>query len=396
MKRYLWLSLAFAVFLGVNLLSGCGLIPPEEELKEIAVVQSKETLDYNMDMVRRGDILSTMAISCSYLQLNEEYLYFLEDGKKVKNIYVNTGDKVEKGELLAELDTGDLDEEIEDLSYTLEKYQLEYNQLLETKQFDLDCADEMYYYTYMTSDDREDTKEAKEDIEASYKEDLEDYQDNIYLTTQQLNQDQKEKTQSCVYAGMAGVVSFLRANLEGSISSTENEIIKIADDSQCSFFSEDISSANLEGSISSTENEIIKIADDSQCSFFSEDISSKDFITEGQVFTLTLGSGSKISELEVKAVNVAQWTDKMQFDVVDDTSEVDFGTKGTIELVLGGKKDVLYIPVSALHKADDKYYVYTTDEDGMREVKYISVGLIGNDSVEVTKGLEEGEIVILR
>jgi len=365
MKRYSLLSICLTVLLTAGMLSGCSLLQSEDEIQTITVAHSKETIDYDMDMVRRGDVLSTQTISCSYSQLNQEYVYFPVDGVKIKKVYVDTGDTVEKGELLAELETGDLDDNIQNLEYTLAKYQLEYKQLLENKQFDLDCAQEMYYYTYMTSDDRENTEKEKADIEESYKNGIEDYQDKIYIATQQLNEYQAEKTQACVYAGMSGLISYVRTGLEGSLSNTENEIILIADDSQCSFFS--------------------------------EDVTYKDYITEGEEFTIDLGYGTaKQTGLAVRAVHVDQWTDKMQFDLIDDTNVVDFNTRGTINLVLGGKTDILYIPADALHEADDQYYVYTIDDDGMRQVKYISIGLIGNDSVEVTSGLEEGEIVILR
>ena len=45
---------------------------------------------------------------------------------------------------------------------------------------------------------------------------------------------------------------------------------------------------------------------------------------------------------------------------------------------------------------DEVYYVYVVDETGMRQVKWVEVGLIGNTTVEILNGLEEGEKVIRR
>ena len=78
------------------------------------------------------------------------------------------------------------------------------------------------------------------------------------------------------------------------------------------------------------------------------------------------------------------------------TSGIEVGTSGTIQFVMSKKEQVLCIPVTTLNEADGKYYVYVVDETGMRQVKWVEVGLIGNTTVEILNGLEEGEKVIRR
>ena len=60
------------------------------------------------------------------------------------------------------------------------------------------------------------------------------------------------------------------------------------------------------------------------------------------------------------------------------------------------KEQVLFLPKKAVNKADDKYYVYVADENGMRQVKWIEVGVFGDNLVEIVGGLEEGDKVIQR
>ena len=55
---------------------------------------------------------------------------------------------------------------------------------------------------------------------------------------------------------------------------------------------------------------------------------------------------------------------------------------------------VLAIPVEALLQDRDQYQVYYVDEDNRICVKPISIGLIGEDLVEIQSGLEQGEKVV--
>ena len=58
------------------------------------------------------------------------------------------------------------------------------------------------------------------------------------------------------------------------------------------------------------------------------------------------------------------------------------------------KENVLCISKQALYQADGKYYVYMPDEAGLKQVRFIEIGLIGDTYVEVVSGITEGEKVI--
>lgn len=69
--------------------------------------------------------------------------------------------------------------------------------------------------------------------------------------------------------------------------------------------------------------------------------------------------------------------------------------RGTISIVLGEKKDVLYVPTSAVTTINDEVIVYYEDEDGIRNIKHIETGLEANGKIEVVSGLKEGDTIIL-
>ena len=90
------------------------------------------------------------------------------------------------------------------------------------------------------------------------------------------------------------------------------------------------------------------------------------------------------------------WTDQMLFSIYDgpDNSEIDMGVMGTISVEIAKKEHVLSVPKDTVHVAGDKAFVYTLSAENVREIRYIEVGLMGDEKVEVLSGLSEGEKVL--
>ncbi len=65
-----------------------------------------------------------------------------------------------------------------------------------------------------------------------------------------------------------------------------------------------------------------------------------------------------------------------------------------IQIVVGEKASALVIPRAALLREGDRRFVYLL-EKGRAKIRDISVGLIGLNEVEITRGLAEGNVVIL-
>ena len=88
----------------------------------------------------------------------------------------------------------------------------------------------------------------------------------------------------------------------------------------------------------------------------------------------------------------------MLFAVVEgsDNAVFEAGNYGNLTIVLDKKEQVLTVSTAAIHNAGDKWYVYIVNDSGVREVKWVEIGLRSNDIAEVVSGLEEGEKVVLR
>ena len=69
--------------------------------------------------------------------------------------------------------------------------------------------------------------------------------------------------------------------------------------------------------------------------------------------------------------------------------------KGTFELVLDTRTDVLTLPEKTVSMMGDKQVVYYLDEEGIRRYCEVQTGLAANKIVEILSGLEEGDSVIV-
>ena len=203
-------------------------------------------------------------------------------------------------------------------------------------------------------------------IQQRYEYSREDCQDAIDLDRKELQKLNKELKQANLYAGMSGTISFQKSNLEGSSAVAGEEIMHIIDSSECLFA--------VEGT---------KYAE-----YFSADTK----------VAMSISSGTGAGDYELIPYNMDTWEERLLFAIADDDGSrtIEVGAMGMMKVVLGERKQVLSVPVGAVHVADGKSYVYVLGEDNVREVKWIETGLMGDLYAEVISGLSEGEKVILR
>ena len=148
-QYYAFISMSLMLLL---CLGGCGKqqvaqqqisLEPEEEQALFATV----TVDY-------GDVTLRQKIQCTYRQVEDQEVCFTVSGRIIDRIYVSVGDMVHKGDLLAELETGDLEEQIAQTEYQVQRNKLLLDQNERNLKNETDQL--MVQYTYhkeKTSDD---------------------------------------------------------------------------------------------------------------------------------------------------------------------------------------------------------------------------------------------------
>lgn len=347
----------------VILLGGCGEGQQEQE-SHVAVENSNDKIDYNYLTAEIGDVAVTRQVSCTYRQQKDQEVSFAVTGRLVSDVYVHEGDHVKKGTLLAALSVGNLEEQAEDLEYSIARNEmlLEHMELNEA----LDRSQSWVDYVYNHYMDGEGNQKNLEAIGESYRYQREDCEDALEVDRAELARVRQELAYCRIYAGMEGLVYKVQEELLNSTSKAGETVITIVDDSLCLF-----------------EMEAPEYAD---------------YFPEGEPVAMKVSSGTAAGEYELLPYDREHWGEVQQFSVLSGpvTTGIEVGTKGTIQFVTESRTQVLCVPEAAINCADGKYYVYVTDEDNMRQIRWVEVGLIGDTSVEILSGLEAGERVVRR
>lgn len=358
-------------FLVIGLiLAGCGeaSLNSSNQAAEEPVVKvdtSEDEIAYSLTTLSTGEVTLTQNISCSYVQTKEQEVAFLVGGKIVDKVYVKEGDVVYAGDLLVELDAGNLEEEIAELEYNIKKSELQYGYLDSYETFDANNA----YFNFVSNTDKDEDALAeyeKEDVKIKerYAYQREDFEDNLYFDREKLAQKKTELASNRVYATMTGTV------------------LKIKDD--------------LEGSIAKRGDVIMTVVDNSNGLFETKDESVKEYMKDGMILPMSVVYGNAKGDYELTPYQISSWGETQTFQIVDgpENAALEVGTSGTILATVAAKDNVLRIPREALYEADGTYYTYTLDEDNMRQVCFLEIGLVGDRYAEVISGITEDQKVI--
>lgn len=84
-----------------------------------------------------------------------------------------------------------------------------------------------------------------------------------------------------------------------------------------------------------------------------------------------------------------------EFRIADENADVQYGDYGKVKLITAEKKDVLMIPQTALLYSGGTYYVYK-DVEGQSQKTIVKTGRRDDLRVEITEGLEEGDLVYVQ
>lgn len=359
---YVMAFVLMALFCG-----GCGDGGRQKDGSLIITEKEPEKLQYSMAEAVMGDVILTKQLECTYGQTKELEVSFSVSGRRVSKTLVRVGDSVKKGQLLAELVRERTDDRIDELEYQIARNILLMEHLKENENDEISRRWLQYLYrSGMTEQEERDLKESIVRLKQENEYRMQDYQDAVELGQMELENLRAQDAVGRIYAGMTGTVSWVKKELEGSISIRDEAVIKIIATSDCLFVVEGTDYA--------------------------------EFFEEGVPVEMSIRSGPGSGQYRLLPYRMGEWDTELYFSLSEeyDGSEIEAGTRGNIEVILGRSENVLTVPSRAVHMAEDRAYVYVTGEGGIREVRWIETGLYGDDSVEIRDGLKQGEMVILK
>ena len=357
------LGLVFTLGL-FSLAGGCENKP--EEAPPLVLESGDEAAEYSLTEVMRGTLEETITLSCYYRKNAEQEVYFPVSGKQIRKICVQEGDIVKKGDLLAELAIGNIEDQIDELQYRIQRNELQLSYIDEDEALDIENRyNSLAYMSKRTEEDKEDyeadiqrTKDLNEQRRNSYR-------DSIEFDKKKLSNLQTQLAQSRVYAQFDGKVNKVEKGLIGSTSNIEKCIMTVVDDQ--------------EGYFEAQKEDMIPYLN-----------------AESYSMKVMFGNGRGDYELVPRERD--KWGEKQYFSILkgDNTEALEVDDKGDITVVTAKKENALYLPNECIRNAGDKNYVYVVTEEGLRDVVWITVGLHGDGVTEILDGLNEGDKVIRR
>jgi len=347
----------------LSVLSGCSDAAEEDNVVLLYDDEGVEDVAGNLP-AEYADVVSTMTVSCRYRAAVTQDLAFNVERARIDSVLVAAGEEVRKGQLLISLVTDtDIEAERENLLYQIQRLQLLKEKTLHQKEYDITLAKfNSAMDTPLTDEKKKALEETLDAIDDRYYFTLQGYDDDISIATLKLQQLEAGNVDNNIYAGMDGIVEYIRDGLEGSQTVIGRTVITLKDPDDMYFYATDTT-------------------------FFS-------YLDEGESVLINI-NGSNGESYEA----VPELSDdgtSVRFILTGDdaaSASITEGTGGNIVLELGRKEQVLSVPLRAVHKAGDIAYVYVVDDDGYRHYREVQIGLEGDTRIEILSGLEAGDIV---
>lgn len=329
-------------------MSGCYFLPEEEEVLEAPVVKASE-VSYTTTTAALKDI-TKQVLTAGTIASGTEYNARFSGGGNIKGVYVNAGDVIEKGHLIAEYETYELDGEIELMELEMKREQLEYEIALER-------------------DESENVK-AKELLD-------------IQLLQNELDKLYAKKEAAKLYSNEAGTVSFVKTCSPGDWINGGEVIATVID----------------------ITNLYIKIDPDDDVGEFMVGrpitIRYEGEYYEGTIIESTTGKtwdpdtlSAKVDENgEVIKENVSDRIIVKFNDLIPESNAV--GNIADTLLILDKREQVIVISANLIKKVGgvDCVYVFENNQKVQRNV---TIGLRSGSLCEITSGLEVGDEIIIR
>ncbi len=331
-------------------ITGCGLLPSEPEEEDLSAIELPKISEKPKYDVVTKTLETTVQGSGKIMSTQEKTLYFTLDGKRLKKLYIQSGDKVEAGQAVAELDVDEMKKSLRNQTLAFKKTELTMKETLRKR----DEMDPIEFEQQMLS--FEESRQA-----------LTDMQEDIDKAT--------------LTAPFAGTVVSISVQ-EGAQIKAYDAICVVADPSRL------IVAASL------SKDDLEKVALGMEVQV---DINNAGKVT------------GKIKQLPVPAAddnnnggngqggNAVESLDKyLLVEVAKMPKTVTRGTPLSVSVIVNRKENAVVIPLAALRTIGARTYVQVAEADGSKREVDVEVGQQTSTDAEILNGLTPGQKVVGR
>ena len=326
---------------------GCYLLPDEEEVLDAPTVKASD-VTYSTVTAKKKDLEKKIVATGTVTAENQYTLSYEKQSGTVSKFYVKAGDKVKKGDVICDLDTYDLDYQIEEKQLYLEKAKLNVDIIYEGggTQAEIDSA----------------------------------YVD-VQLLEKELEKLQAQKEDSSLKSPIVGVVSSLSDVRAGDNGNPGQTIATVIDTSALyiAIQPDDLTQYDIDTEVQ------IRIGED---------------YYDGVVFM----TPKKLADYQAEQKEDHNNVDDTGIDYQADTIYVRFKDTAPAEavgqladtiLVLDSVKDAIVISNNLIKKVDGTKVVYVL-KNGEKTAVEVETGLSTGSQTEIKSGLKEGDEIVIR
>lgn len=326
---------------------GCYLLPDEEEVLDAPTVKASD-VTYSTVTAKKKDLEKKIVATGTVTAENQYTLSYEKQSGTVSKFYVKAGDKVKKGDVICDLDTYDLDYQIEEKQLYLEKAKLKVDIIYEGggSQAEIDSA----------------------------------YVD-VQLLEKELEKLQAQKEDSSLKSPIDGVVSSLSDVRAGDNVNPGQTIATVIDTSALyiAIQPDDLTQYDIDTEVR------IRIGED---------------YYDGVVFM----TPKKLADYQAEQKEDHNNVDDTGIDYQADTIYVRFKDTAPAEavgqladtiLVLDSVKDAIVISNNLIKKVDGTKVVYVL-KNGEKTAVEVETGLSTGSQTEIRSGLKEDDEIVIR
>ncbi len=336
--RALTLAIIFSFLM---LLTGCSLLP-KEEVEEVPVLLKPPEARLVTYEVTKGDISEVVRSLGRVAAVNEAQLYFPRT-ERIKKIYVAPGDEIQPGQVLAELETGDLRYRLEKAKLTLAQEELRWKRTQSLAGIEINRVDSQIAAIEL---------------------------DKARLEVEHLSQELEASLLKAPFAGV--VVSVDRRERE--LVEGYETVMKVADPNELEI--------QVELSYSTDRNKLVR-------GQLVRVNTERDTWVEGHIYQITTGDDDPSSSRS----NYSAQAPVIKIRLNDPSIPLEFDSLLRVVIVIREEQDAVLVPNAAIRSYMGRKYVRVLDGDVRKEVDIVT-GIEGETESQVIKGLEEGQIVV--
>ena len=372
-KKRKFRGLAAAFLSGVILFSlmGCGSKDASVQIPEL---REPAGVDVDTAVVKKMDFSSVEACE-GELVPTIKGLYFVSSGN-IGKMYVTTGDKVKKGQLLATLTS--VDGGVKALKKQLRDTDRQNRETNRISQCDIDQMKEELQQLKTQY-----KKEKKGAVKAGIKQKILEKEEDISIAGLRLSQ-QKE-TQALERKFLLEDIEAARQQTKDSklISPVNGEIISTAGGS----------GYMVQGGVTA-----VNVADMEHPRIRTSYVSSSVLGKASSYVAMVNGKKYRVKveeqELDPMDIEMGQYPENTWFDFVD-KANVKVGDSATIELYNEMSEDALVVPSNAVFRVKRENYVYRM-EGNVKKKTEVMIGTETDAYTQILTGLKEGDVVYVQ